>query len=236
MAHEGLGKSLRLALIAAAAGAMLGPANAAVYTGNWDPAYGTPFPNLGWRGEATFVIPDICGTPATLSVFACPGMALLDATVEFYDTTVAGPAPALATLLWPVAAGPNPPAPLFQATFLGGMLNSVQSGYLGPGLVPASSFAGIDNYEFHLEFLPTGARLTHYQSGLESSLSVQQCAMAAEGTEYEKYCGFSNSNGEGERMTFALATVAAVPEPQSYALMLSGLVAAGIASRRRRRR
>jgi hypothetical protein len=205
MSHEGLGKSLRQVLMTAAAGAMLGSAHAAVYTGNWDPAYGVPFPNLGWRGEANFAVPDGCGTPAVLSVFDCPGMAVLDAKVVFYDTSVSGPAPALASLFWPVAAGPSPPAPLFLATFAGGMLSSVWSGYLGPGLVPDSSFADIDDFEFHLEFLPTGARLTHYRTTLPAAQRVQQCALAAEAIDYENYCGFSNSDGAAPRQAQSLS-------------------------------
>ena len=34
--------------------------NAAVFRGNWDPSFGDPYPNLGYRGFADFFVPDEC--------------------------------------------------------------------------------------------------------------------------------------------------------------------------------
>lgn len=80
---------LRSAFGALALATTLGaPAHAAQYVGQWDPAFGAIFPQLGWRGEATFFVPDAClvrngivfnGDPCSSN-----GMQLLDAKVEFY--------------------------------------------------------------------------------------------------------------------------------------------------------
>ena len=48
-----------LALLALAAAAA-GPAQAVYVVGNWDPAYGSPFGNLGWRGVVKADVPASC--------------------------------------------------------------------------------------------------------------------------------------------------------------------------------
>ena len=87
--------ALRKLFIAAAASttlfvASVGPAHATYVVGDWDPAYGMPFTNLGWRGSSTSDIPAAClalgnvGTVLNNGV-ACPLMSVVSATVEFYD-------------------------------------------------------------------------------------------------------------------------------------------------------
>jgi len=77
-----------LALLAAM---VAGPSHAALYTGVWDPTYGSPFGNLGWRGSADFSVPDSClpiGTADVINATACGGgAAVTGARVELYDTT-----------------------------------------------------------------------------------------------------------------------------------------------------
>ena len=71
-----------------------GPAQAATYTGVWDPTYGTPFTNLGWRGTADYFVPDSCvptGTADLNNATACGGGAIITAAqVQFYDITDTG--------------------------------------------------------------------------------------------------------------------------------------------------
>jgi hypothetical protein len=71
----------------AAALACAAPAQAAVFQGDWDPPFGPAFPDLGWRGEAKFFIPDACvGLSGwVLNAGSCSGMQILEAEVEFYD-------------------------------------------------------------------------------------------------------------------------------------------------------
>jgi hypothetical protein len=64
----------RLALGLFALG-VLGTAQAALYVGAWDPAFGNPYPNLGWRGSVTVFVPPSCdqaGTTGTVLVNNLP--------------------------------------------------------------------------------------------------------------------------------------------------------------------
>lgn len=65
------------------------PSQAALYTGDWDPAFGPAFPELGWRGQATFFVPDAClaRTGWVFNFASCSsfGMQLVSAEVDFYD-------------------------------------------------------------------------------------------------------------------------------------------------------
>ncbi len=64
MLQARFGMALRVAtLTAVAALGSLGTAQAAVYVGKWDPAYGAPYngsPALGFTGQAKFYVPDGC--------------------------------------------------------------------------------------------------------------------------------------------------------------------------------
>ncbi len=64
-------------------------AHAAVYVGTWDPAFGAPFTDLGWRGSAMVYVPSTCiptGTVVINNASACAGQAVVQsASVEFYS-------------------------------------------------------------------------------------------------------------------------------------------------------
>jgi hypothetical protein len=64
------------------------PAKAVIWTGAWDPAFGSAFPDLGWRGEASFFLPDACqseeGWVFNFESCSGSGMKILSAEVEFY--------------------------------------------------------------------------------------------------------------------------------------------------------
>ena len=72
--------------------ATVGPVHATYVVGNWDPAYGNPFANLGWRGTTTSDIPADCLALGTVGVvgtvlnngMACSEMTVVSAHVEFY--------------------------------------------------------------------------------------------------------------------------------------------------------
>ncbi|MGZ8253877.1 MAG: hypothetical protein ACXWVT_03425, partial [Burkholderiaceae bacterium] len=74
---------------AAAVLALTGHAQAAQYVGKWDPAFGSAFPDLGWRGEATFFVPDAClvNEGFMWNSGDCSGMKLVNAEVEFYKVS-----------------------------------------------------------------------------------------------------------------------------------------------------
>ena len=46
----------------AATALMAGQAHGASFVGSWDPAFGSPFYNLGWEGTVQFTVPDQCLT------------------------------------------------------------------------------------------------------------------------------------------------------------------------------
>ena len=72
--------------------AAVGSAHATYVVGSWDPAYGAPFTNLGWRGTSTSDIPADClalGNVGTVlnNGAVCSLMSVVSARVEFYDLT-----------------------------------------------------------------------------------------------------------------------------------------------------
>jgi hypothetical protein len=78
---------------------LAGAAQAALVQGDWDPDYGVPFPQLGWRGSVTIDVPDAClalGGTIVNNTVACPLMTVVGAQVEFYD--LANPVPTVETL------------------------------------------------------------------------------------------------------------------------------------------
>ncbi len=93
----------RATLLVVAGLAFTAPAQAAIYSGAWDPAFGSAFPDLGWRGEARFFVPDACRTESgfVFNFEPCSnlGMKILSAEVEFYKLS-------------------DPTNPLFQETLL----------------------------------------------------------------------------------------------------------------------
>lgn len=66
---------------AALAGALslCSTAQAAVYVGTWDPAFGADFPDLGWRGSAMVYVPSTCLPAGTVVInnTVCLGQALV---------------------------------------------------------------------------------------------------------------------------------------------------------------
>ena len=66
-----------------------GAAQAAFVQGNWDPAYGAPFSQLGWEGDARIFVPDEClandGQVLNDYIECGPGMSVVNAQVRFYN-------------------------------------------------------------------------------------------------------------------------------------------------------
>jgi MYXO-CTERM domain-containing protein len=99
MAHLTWNVSRRLLAALAAAAALAGPAQAAFVQGDWDPPFGPPFPDLGWRGTTTIEVPLACLSLSGVIVndgSLCPLMTVVNAEVQFYD--VADTVPTVETL------------------------------------------------------------------------------------------------------------------------------------------
>jgi hypothetical protein len=81
-----------------------------VYRGSWDPSFGNPYPDLGYRGFADIFVPDACldGT-GWFADGSCGNMSLLAATVELYDFSAGQNPPTLDTVVFappPVVSDP----------------------------------------------------------------------------------------------------------------------------------
>ena len=221
----------RSALVSAAIfiGAMLGAygqAQAAIYRGSWDPAFGAPFDslgnNLGWKGSATFLVPDACLSSSgwidnTLTGCAAGGMKVLGATVNFYNaSTDPFGVHILETLTFS-----NPVAQVYSMQITANQLAGVSSGFSN-SLLANNPLAGNGTDYFGLKFFHSttygnGASLFYTQGYQDPS-----CAYPA-----TSECGHSNTT---PNVTYAL-----VPEPATVALVLAGLAAIGLVARRRRR-
>jgi len=81
-------KRIQATLLLAAGFAFSAPSQAIIVVGAWDPAFGAAFPELGWRGEAEFFVPDACLAESgwVFNFESCSGgtMKVLSAEVEFY--------------------------------------------------------------------------------------------------------------------------------------------------------
>jgi hypothetical protein len=226
MAYKQFGKTVRAGCLAAAAAACAAvPAQAAVYTGNWDPGYGSPFPNLGWKGKATFFIPDACLSLASTwvaNVNACSGggMKVLDATLSFYDIVTDSAAQSFSFV--------DPGTPLVYEMFVGAtnQLEGVSTAFFAPvtASTPAASALAGSAY-FHLAFLK--------ESSPAGTPSVQ---LYHTDIFTNPVCLFTGSCKGGFGAEKAVLEITpAIPEPSTYALMLGGLAALAAAVRRRRR-
>jgi hypothetical protein len=219
MLQSKMKKSLLAVTLTAAS--MLGLANsaqAAIYTGHWDPAYGSMFPSLGWEATALFDVPSACLGQAD-GAYAisgnCSSFKVLSAQVDFYDTADSS------VMLGSFSL--NPGVNVTGVDISGGMLSGVDTGFFQYFVPTGASalIAGNGDYSFSLILLGSTAQLVAVAHPLTQSPG---CIFVNPSED----CLKSDNAANG---TF---TLLAVPEPETYALMLGGLVAVGLMRRRRR--
>jgi len=201
-----------LLFFALAAGAL--SAQAAVYVGHWDPPFGSIFPDLGWKGDATFILPDSClgltGSFANSSP-GCGGggMQVLDAELQFYN--VANPGVVLETL----HLGNVPLVNGMSIETVGGVtsLLGADTGFFNPakGSIAEAQFAGNDYY-WHL-ILDGNEAFLVYTIGAADSPG---CALVT--PPGSPLCGISQTPAH-------TVFTPAIPEPSTYALFGAGLIA-----------
>jgi hypothetical protein len=203
-------------LAAAAALGSAGPAQAAVYTGTWDPAYGGIFPELGWKASALFDVPDAClaignGTHIPISG-PCAGFDVLSAKVSFYDVADPG-------TIHSYALDPN--VIVTGIDIAGSKLVGVDTGFFDY-YVSDLPIAGGGKYSFSL--LLFGGDLAQLIYAWPQATSPGCAFLPVRDAE----CGKSANDAHG--------VFAPVPEPETLALMLAGLGAIAAVGARRRRR
>ena len=191
-----------------------GTAQAAVYTSVWDPAFGAPFANLGWRGNAAFAVPNACtpsGTADIINATACAGAAVVThAEVELYDVNESGQ-PTLVTLDLDEAT-----LVIGTLRYVGGALTQLTTSWSDavlPG-VDLTAFGVSASTRFFLEFTLGGPRL-----------GATNCSRTAAN------CETIFNDGVNFPPRFEITQV--VSEPAS--IWLAGLAVLGLAQASRRR-
>ncbi len=195
-----------------------GQARAAAFVGAFDPAYGGAYPNLGFRGQATFFIPDAClNLNGEQSLAQCPGMTVTSAFVNFYDIRAVGTPTLFSRNYVP------PVQSLLHIILAGGNLTAVDTDPLGPRYVNVP-----DDF-------PGGQSLLSGNTWLEFEDGIQHF----EGDFNDPAAYLLACSGEGcplnltTRSNPAPVRFTRIPEPSSIALVLAALAIAGFARRRR---
>ena len=211
---------LRKVLTAATACAALmvaavGPAHATYVVGSWDPAYGAPFTNMGWRGTSTSDIPADClalGNVGTVlnNGLSCPLMSVVSAQVEFYDLTDINQT-TVDTLDFSAAVA-------VSSIFL-----DTATGALG----------GLDLRTLAPVLSTTSLAVT---GGLQAYFSLAQVTLSSGTTRARLYWSTHTYPEQvmgmnDERLYPASVNLRVVPEPGSLALALAALAALGGRSR-----
>ncbi|HTN48288.1 MAG TPA: PEP-CTERM sorting domain-containing protein [Burkholderiaceae bacterium] len=209
-------KRICSALLVAAGFASVAPAHAVVIIGKWDPAFGSAFPDLGWRGEAKFFVPDACLAESgwVFNFESCSnfGMKILSAEVEFYKLSDPTNAAFQETLSF------GDPSPLVASMKIeDGMLAGLYGtfDYFEPSTLP---LAGGPYTEFVLFFEGDIARM----------------GFISDPPEGHKRKGFSDPNPSEGGPPFL--TFQVVPEPTSLTLLLLALASVSLALRASRPR
>jgi hypothetical protein len=197
----------------------IGSAQAALYAGRWDPAYGSIFPSLGWEASALVDVPDAClaiGNGTNLPISGnCAGFDVLSARVDLYNT--ANPNAILQSF------DLNPNVIVNGIDIAAGRLSGIDTGFFDY-FVPTLGIAGGGNYSFSLVLFGGNlAQLIHANPIATSPVCAYLTVAGAS-------CGDSDNAAVG-----VFTAVGAIPEPETYALMLAGLGAIGFVARRRRR-
>lgn len=187
------------------------PARAISYIGKWDPAFGSDFPDLGWRGEVSFFIPDACLalTGFVSNANACSGfdMKFLSAEVEFYKVS-------------------DPTNPAFQETLVFDPVASILSGVDLDGGFPTGLWGAFLTPEASTLEL-AGAPFTQFSLFFEGDLARLFYKSVEDGKETS---GFSDRVADDGR---PFITFSVVPEPGSQLLMLMALLAIAFVAQRR---
>jgi hypothetical protein len=210
--------------------------NAAVYRGSWDPSFGNPYPDLGYRGFADIFVPDACldGDPISGAWVAdgdaCSGggMSLLAATVELFNYTLDPNGPTIDTVVFaPPAVVPDPVLGVFIQFDSNTGRNEVvgaDTSTFGPQFGSGPGYSGNLWLEFISGQMPPPILLFETLDVVSNGAFLHAC-LPDEGEA--SLC----STPEVTTTNPGTVTFQRIPEPGSIALIF-GALAAGWAARR----
>lgn len=181
------------------------PAHAVIYVGDWDPSFGAAFPDLGWRGEATFFVPDAClandGWVLNSDSCSASGMRILGAEVEFYRLS-------------------DPTNPAFQETLLFDVPSSaVVSMQLDDGML--TGVLGTFLYSRASTLPIAGSPFADFVLFFEADLARMSYVLAIPGGEIQEGISDRHPPDGSPFITFRV-----VPEPGGLGLLLAALLGA----------
>lgn len=196
--------------------AAVGPAQAVVYRGTWDPGYGPALPDLGWRGEAFFDIPAAClGKSDGLywNAGVCAPQSILSGTVEFYKLSDPGKA-TLETLSFDASN--------FDVSFRMRVTNHQLAGVVGGFVLPEESFIALT------DTLPGASRSVFWLGFQDDKVRLANC-------QFGRFAFGCSADTPSSSSDTPWLNLTPVPEAEGYVLALAGFGIVGVAMTRRRR-
>lgn len=219
---QSVGRSLLGALLSIGAlAAFAGAAQAKTYGGSFTPPFGGNFPDLEWSGSGTFFIPDPCEALPTgwyaNSGPTCGGMTISNGQLVFESIGNLH-----ADEVFNFGS-----APVVNMYVDGGSLHGVESTFIGGFTSAYYNMDGATPVWFWLKF--------EKQIAVGPNLSVVQLYYNAVG-EGPDCIVRRDCSVFGESESTAILELTPVPEPQTWALMIGGLLGLGAWARRHRQR
>jgi len=220
-----LAKFLSTAAAAAAVTlAVVAPVQAAVYRGSFDPAYGPAYPTIGYRGFATFNVPNAClvgsfpNTPGFTKVIdssdpcALGAMSLVAAEVDFYLLSDVSKTTIEALVFAPPGYTPDPVSAAYISHNPSTGLNEVTG--IDAVLFGPRASTTLGGHLVEMAFNNTAVSLIDYAPGGPRN--------ASNPATFQEFKDVTPTT-----------TTSTVPEPATVGLVLAGLAAAGLMGRRR---